>query len=70
MSGMFWDCHSIIKLPNLSNWNRSNLHNMCYMLAGCSNLTDTSSIKNWDISKVVDKKIYIGGEKCMSKIWN
>ena len=31
MSNMFYDCESLISLPDISKWNTSNLLNISYM---------------------------------------
>ena len=54
MSGMFCDCQNIIKL-NISKWDTRNVTDMSYMFDNCSSLKDTQSLKNMNMSKVIDK---------------
>ena len=40
MSGMFYNCSSLKLLPDISNWDTSNVSNMENMFSGCSSLTE------------------------------
>ena len=55
MSGMFCDCKLITKLPNISNWDTSNVTDVSYLFDGCSELKDISPIRNWNKNKIIDK---------------
>ena len=48
MSGMFAECVLLLSLPDISNWNTSNVTNMSYMFDGCKTSLNVPSkfIKN------------------------
>ena len=52
MSYMFYECSSLISLPDLSNWNTNNVKNMSYMFYKCKSLTSLPDISKWYISNV------------------
>jgi surface protein len=52
MRDMFWECHSLESL-DLSNWDTSNVTNMCGMFDSCESLTSLN-VSNLDISNVTD----------------
>ena len=39
-------------IPDISNWNTSNLENLEYAFEECSSLISLPNISNWDTSKV------------------
>ena len=45
---MFAACNSLIYLPDISNWNTSNVENMSFMFAGCKALSSLPNISNWN----------------------
>ena len=50
MDSMFEGCSLLKKLPDLSNWNTSNVLNMRYLFKGCSSLNSMPDISKWDIT--------------------
>ena len=44
LSSMFRGCSSLSSLPDISNWNTTNVNNMSYMFSWCSSL---SSLPKW-----------------------
>ena len=45
---MFYECTSLISLPDLYNWNTINLTNIQSMFFGCSSLQSLSDISKWN----------------------
>ena len=39
MSGMFYNCESLISIPDISKWNITKVNNMSDMFDGCSKLS-------------------------------
>ena len=54
MSHMFTDCKSISSLPDISNWNTSNVHNMNNLFSFCESLTSLPDISKWNTSNVIE----------------
>ena len=52
MSYMFWRCTSLVDLPDISNFNMSDVENMSYMFYGCENLKELDDISKWNTSNV------------------
>jgi len=52
MSYMFYNCKSLISLPDISNWNTSNVIDMSYMFYNCTSLNYISDIENWNIKSL------------------
>ena len=50
MSDMFGGCSSLKSIPDISNWNTTNVYNMSDMFRGCSSLKSIP-----DISKKLKK---------------
>ena len=48
MSYMFYYCGSLNSLPDISNWNTSNVTDMSYMFFNCSSLKSLPDISNWN----------------------
>ena len=49
---MFFRCKSLISLPDISNWNTSNVTKMSYMFYECNSLTSLPDISNWKTSNI------------------
>ena len=49
---MFYDCSSLLYLPDISNFDTSNITSMGDMFAGCISLSLLADISNWNTSKV------------------
>ena len=54
MSYMFDDCGSLLSLPDISNWNITNVTNMRYMFFMCSSLLSLPDTLNWNVINVID----------------
>ena len=55
MSCMFYNCSSLNSLPDISNWNTSNVTDMSCMFSHCSSLNSLPDITKWDIKKLKNK---------------
>ena len=55
MSSMFYYCSSLTSLPDISNWNTTNVTTMSYMFKNCSSLTSFPDISKWIINDELDK---------------
>ena len=49
---MFYDCINLKSVGDLSNWNVSNVKNMCYTFSGCEQLKSVGDISNWNVLNV------------------
>ena len=56
MGSMFHGCKSLISLPDMSNWNTSNVWDMRYMFYECNSLISLPDISNWNTSNVEDMR--------------
>ena len=56
LSFMFYQCSSLVALPDISNWNMTKVKKMSYMFAECTQLTFFPNILNWNTSNVTDMK--------------
>ena len=54
MSNMFYECSSLLFLPDISKWNTSNITNMSNMLYECASLSFLSDISKWNTRNVSD----------------
>ena len=52
MSNMFYECQSLISLPNIHEWNTINITNMSCMFYSCSSLESLPNISKWNIKNV------------------
>ena len=57
MSQMFYECSSLISLPDLSKWDTKMVTNMNYIFYGCSSLMILPDISKWDIKNVSDMRM-------------
>ena len=53
-SFMFYDCDSLISLPDISEWNTINVINMNSMFQYCSSLETLPDISKWDTTNVTE----------------
>ena len=49
MSKLFYQCSSLISLPDISKWHVNNITNMGYLFYGCSSLISLPDISKWDV---------------------
>ena len=54
MSYLFYKCYSLLSLPDISEWDTSNIINMSNIFAGCLLLSFLSDISKWKTSKVTN----------------
>ena len=54
MSWIFYNCSSLISLPDISKWNISNVYNMSGMFSNCSSLISLPDISKWNTNNVTD----------------
>ena len=52
ISYMFYECNSLISLPDISKLNTSNVKNMVCMFSGCNSLISLPDISKWNTSNV------------------
>ena len=52
MSYMFYECSSLISLPDISKWNTNNIENMSYMFYECSSLISLPDISKWNTNNI------------------
>jgi surface protein len=52
MKKMFFNCSSLISLPDISKWNTTNVINMKKMFYNCSSLISLPDISKWNTSNV------------------
>ena len=66
ISFIFYGCKSLTSLPDISNWNISNINNMSHLFCECKSLISLPDISNWNTSKVSDMNNIFG--ECNSLI--
>ena len=50
---MFYNFSSIESLPDISNWNITNVDQLSYLFSGCSSLKSLPDISKWNIENVI-----------------
>ena len=61
MSYMFFNCSSLLSLPNISKWNTNNVTNMSYMFYNCKSLESLPKISNWKTDNVTNMSHMFSG---------
>ena len=51
---MFYECESLISLPDISKWNTSKVTDISNMFYECELLISLPDISKWDTSKIID----------------
>ncbi len=51
---VFSNCHDLVDISALSEWDTSNLTDMCGMFNHCHSLRDISPLKQWETKNVTD----------------
>ena len=46
---MFYNCGSLLRLPDISRWNVRNVHDIKNIFSGCSSLIQLPNISNWKL---------------------
>ena len=54
MSRMFYQCKSLLSLPDISKWNTINVIDMSDMFYKCESLSSLPAISKWDTNNVID----------------
>ena len=52
MSCIFYECSSLLYIPDISKWNTSKVTNMSYLFGKCENIENIPDISNWNTSNV------------------
>ncbi len=53
MESLFDQCNSLISLPDISNWNTSNVTNMSGLFNNCISIKFLPDISKWNTEKVL-----------------
>ena len=56
MNCMFYNCKSLLSLPNISKWDVSNVTNMGGLFYNCTSLISLPDISKWNTSNVIDMR--------------
>ena len=51
---MFYNCKSLLSLPDISKWNLHNVSDMSYMFYNCKSLSSLPDISKWDTQNIED----------------
>ena len=75
ISYMFYKCNSLISLPDISNWNTSNVNNMSNIFSECNSLISLPDISKFDTYKVNNMSNIFYGCKSLTSLpdiskWN
>ena len=63
---MFYDCKSLVSLPDISKWNVSKVTNMKALFYGCESLQCFPDISNWNIinnTNINKENMFYGSKK-------
>ena len=68
LNHMFYNCESLLSLPDISKWNISNVTDMSYMFSWYKSLTSSSlpGISKWNTSNVTDMSYMFNGCESLS----
>jgi len=61
MSFMFYECSSLLSLPDISKSNTNNISNLSYMFYECSSLLSLPDITKWNTSNITDMSFMFYG---------
>ena len=64
-SGMFFECSSLLSLPDIHKWDTSNVTLMNHMFYWCTSLESLPGLSKWNISKVTDIREMFSGCKSL-----
>ena len=75
MSEIFYNCLSLLSLPDISKWNTNNVNNMSYMFYNCSSLSSLPDISKWNTNNVKDMSYMFSGCEILNTLpdiskWN
>ena len=49
---MFYNCSSLVSIPDISIWNTKNIIDMDNIFCNCNSLKSLPELSKWDISKI------------------
>ena len=52
MFGLFYECNSLISIPDISKWNMKKVTNINYIFYGCNKLSSIPDITNWNVENI------------------
>ena len=52
MGHMFFNCSSLVYIPDISKWNTNNVTDIFEMFEGCTSLSSFPDISKWNINKI------------------
>ena len=75
LTGMFYNCSSLISLNDIKKWNISNVTNIGGMFYNCSSLTSLPDLSKWNTSNVTDMNGLFANCLCLISlpdisVWN
>ena len=75
ISYMFYECHNLSELSDISKWDTSKINDMSNLFKGCQLLINIPDISKWDTSKVNDMSSMFGECSSLLKLpdiskWN
>ena len=75
ISRMFFGCHSLKSLPDISKWNIINVTNMSFLFGECSSLKSLPDISNWNTANTTNMFGIFSGCKSLKSLpdiskWN
>ena len=59
ISGLFSNCIKITKIPDISNWNTSQVRNINNIFRGCKSLISIPDISKWNLKNLENKDYLI-----------
>ena len=68
MSYMYFECSSLLSLPDISNWNTNNVNNMSGMFSYCLFLSSLPDISKWNTNNVNDMSDMFSGCSSLSSL--
>ena len=54
MRYLFYNCSSLISLPDISKWNTDKVTDISYLFYNCSSLISLPDISKWDTNNVTN----------------
>ena len=70
MSHMFYECQSLLSLPDISKWNINNAVNIHCMFKGCKSLLSLPDISKWNTNNVINMNSMFDGCKSLSSVFD
>ena len=70
MSYMFFECKSLLHLPDISNWNTNKVKNIFHMFYGCKSLLSLPGISKWNTISATGINELFSNTKDLSQLYN